>query len=159
MSGTPGEEVIDNLLDLGVVDFISKPVNINELVVKCRRFIKRQKNGDGQTSYHLNISTEPSQRQIFIDGEFVEELTGKQYQIFVAILRTGPDGISKRISITQYGLARQSILEPFQFTWQGSGRNLRTPVSKLPLTKKTKFTVLRPIKNKVPVIRMPPSKL
>ncbi|SMF76206.1 response regulator transcription factor [Pseudobacteriovorax antillogorgiicola] len=96
LSGNPSQEVITRLLELGVIDFISKPANIDELIVKINRAIAKPKQDNGLVSYHSEISTDPTNRIVHCEGRSAEELTGREFQVLTAILRAGEDGLGKK---------------------------------------------------------------
>ena len=101
LSGNPSQDVINRLLELGVLDFISKPANIDELIVKINRAIAKPKEDNGLVSYHSGIPTDPTNRIVHLNDKSAEELTGREFQVLTAILRSGEKGLGKKELINE----------------------------------------------------------
>ncbi len=101
LSGNPSQLTINRLLEKGVLDFISKPANVDELVVKINRAIAKSRTRDGHIEYHGHIITNPIKRLLYWNDKCSDELTGREFQILTAILRAGSEGVDKRSLVEQ----------------------------------------------------------
>ncbi|SMF60310.1 response regulator transcription factor [Pseudobacteriovorax antillogorgiicola] len=94
LSGRPSLDIVRKFLALGVVDFISKPVNLDELAAKSLNAIEMQCSGTAQQEY-LGIQLDPKLRKVYLHNEMIAELTGKEFQILDALLEHREQGVSK----------------------------------------------------------------
>jgi DNA-binding response OmpR family regulator len=83
------EETVRRALEAGVVDFLSKPVNSFELLIKIERFFKRSSSEEGR----ITLSSE--EFCVKKSGYLRAELTAKEFQVFSILKNSNGNCVSR----------------------------------------------------------------
>ena len=118
-AGTPDERVTG--LTLGADDYLAKPFNFPELVLRVRALARRKPTAQPRTLRASGIELDPRTGVVNRDGRTID-LTPKERAVLEALLKASPAGLSQEKLLEQ---AWDENADPFTTTVKVTIRRLR----------------------------------
>lgn len=132
------EDKIDGF-ELGCDDYLSKPFNIKELILRIKVILKRNKESikDRDLQFSNGLKINPDSHEVFIDGELVE-LTNTEFKLLYLMASKTKQVFTREILIESIMEGNQDKLDR---VIDSHIKNLRCKLQ----TKKNKLNVIKTI--------------
>jgi two-component system phosphate regulon response regulator PhoB len=121
---TARQETVDRIvgLELGADDYITKPFNLRELVLRVGAVLRRSRGGRGRSRVlgHAGLKLDPSARIVTVDGREIH-LTGREFDLLHFLL-SNPNRVFSRSEL---------LRQVWDYDFEGYDRTVDAHVARL----------------------------